>query len=344
MIFCFLFDSIVHKFKTSKVKLFSIIPKTVTMAENQTNKILQNGRSVLITGGSGLIGKYLTSYLLDSGYKVSHLSRIANQSGNVKTYIWDPEKEMIDREAFVGIDFIIHLAGTNIGEKRWTGGRKEKIIKSRVNSARILDKTIKEMGIRLNAFISASATGFYGSDTSEKIFNENDEPSTGFLSEVCKQWEEAADLIADSGIRTVKIRTGIVLEKYDSVLSKLMMPGRFGLLIQMGTGNQYMPWIHIDDLCGIYLKAIEDSGMKGAYNAVAPQHITHSGFMHVLSKVMNRPLSPVNVPEFVLRFTLGEMSDVILKGSRVSSEKIIERGYFFQFKTLEEALDNIVRG
>jgi uncharacterized protein len=344
MIFCFLFDSIVDKFKTSKVKLFSIIPKTVTMAENQTNKILQNGRSILITGGSGLIGKYLTSYLLDSGYKVSHLSRIANQSGNVKTYIWDPEKGMIDREAIVGIDFIIHLAGTNIGAKRWSCRRKEEIINSRVNSARLLDKTIKEMGIRLNAFITASATGFYGSDTSEKIFNENDEPSAGFLSEVCKQWEEAADLIADSGIRTVKIRTGIVLEKHESALSKLMMPGRFGFLIQMGSGNQYVPWIHIDDLCGIYLKAIEDSEMNGSYNAVAPQHITHSGFMHVLSKAMNRPLSPVNVPEFVLRFTLGELSDVILKGNRISSEKIIKSGYSFQFSTLEEVLNNIIRG
>ena len=314
------------------------------MPESQTSKIFQKNLTVLITGGSGLIGKYLTSYLLDSGYKVSHLSRIANQSGNVKTYMWDPEKEIIDREALVGIDFIIHLAGTNIGEKRWTYARKEEIINSRVNSARLLYKTIKERGIRLNAFITASATGFYGSDTSEKIFNENDEPSAGFLSVVCRQWEEAADLFADSGIRTVKIRTGIVLEKHDSALSKLMMPGRFGLLIQTGSGKQYMPWIHIKDLCGIYLKAIEDSGMNGSYNAVAPQHITHSGFMHVMSKVMNRPLSPVNVPEFVIRFALGEMSDVILKGSRVSSEKIIESGYSFQFRTLEEALDNIVRG
>ncbi len=314
------------------------------MTENQTNKILQKGRSVLITGGSGLIGKFLTSSLLDSGYEVIHLSRNSNKSGRVKTYMWDPEKKMVDREAFSGIDFIVHLAGTNIGEKRWTGGRKEEIINSRIDSARLLYKTVAERGIKLCAFITASATGIYGSDSSGRIFNENDEPSASFLGKVCRQWEEASDLFADSGIRTVKIRTGIVLEKHYGALSKLMMPGRFGLLIQTGTGKQYMPWIHIKDLCGIYLKAIEDPGMNGAYNAVAPQHITHSGFMHVLSKVMNRPLSPVNVPEFVLRFALGEMSDIILKGSCVSSEKIINSGYSFLFRSLEEALENIVSG
>jgi uncharacterized protein len=313
------------------------------MPENQTNTNLQKNLSVLITGGSGLIGKYLTSSLLDAGYNVSHLSRNGNQSGKVRVFMWDPEKRMINPEAFEGIDFIIHLAGANIGEKRWTGKRKEEIIKSRVDSAGLLIKTIVDNRIPLKAFISASATGIYGSETTARIFNENDPPAADFLGSVCKQWEEAADLFDNSGIRTVKIRSAVVLEKNDSALSKLMKPGKFGFLIQTGTGLQYMPWIHITDLCGIYLKAIEDSSMKGEYNAVAPQHITHSEFMHVLAKVMKLSVLPVPIPGFVLRVILGEMSDMILKGSRVSSEKIMKTGYTFHFSNLEDALNNIIR-
>jgi uncharacterized protein (TIGR01777 family) len=313
------------------------------MPENQTNTILQKNLSVLITGGSGLIGKHLTSSLLNAGYSVSHLSRNGNQSGKVKVFMWDPEKSMIDPEVFEAIDFIIHLAGANIGEKRWTGKRKEEIVKSRVDSARFLYKTVVNSGIKIKAFISASATGIYGSETSAKIFNENDPPAADFLGSVCKQWEEAADLFDNSGIRTVKIRSAVVLEKNDSALSKLMKPGKFGFLIQTGTGLQYMPWIHINDLCNIYLKAIEDSSIKGAYNAVAPQHITHGEFMHVLAKVMKLPVLPVPIPGFVLRAILGEMSDMILKGSRVSSEKIMKSGYTFRFSNLEDALNNIIR-
>jgi hypothetical protein len=342
MIFCFLFDSIIDKFKTSKVKLFNIIPKTVIMPENHAGTNLQKNLSVLITGGSGLIGKHLTTSLLTAGYKVAHLSRKGNQSGIVRAFIWDPEKKLIDREAFEGVDFIIHLAGANIGEKRWTRKRKEEIIKSRVDSARFLHKTVIDNGIRLKAFISASATGIYGSETSGKIFNENDAAGSDFLGSVCEQWEEAADLFYNSGVRTVKIRSGVVLEKSDSALSKLMTPGKFGFLIQTGTGLQYMPWIHINDLCNIYLKAIEDSEMGGAYNAVSPQQVTHSEFMHILAKVMRLPVLPP-VPGFLIRIALGEMADVILKGSRISSEKIINTGYSFLFRTLENALYNIIR-
>ena len=312
------------------------------MPENQTGTNLQKNLSVLITGGSGLIGKYLTTSLLKEGYKVTHLLRKENQSGKVRVFLWDAEKKLIDRDAFEGVDFIIHLAGANIGENRWSRKRKEEIIKSRVDSARFLHKTVIDNRIHLKAFISASATGIYGSETSGKIFNENDPAGSDFLGSVCKQWEEAADLFSNSGIRTVKIRSGVVLEKSDSALSKLMTPGKFGFLIQTGSGLQYMPWIHINDLCNIYLKALEDSEMAGAYNAVAPQQVTHVEFMHVLAKVMRLPVLPP-VPGFLIRIALGEMSDVILKGNRISSEKIMNRGYSFLFRTLEDALYNIIR-
>ena len=271
------------------------------MPENQQSEISQKGLSVLITGGSGLIGKYLTSSLLSEGYTVSHLSRKVYHIEYVRVFLWDPEKRMIDPESMKGVDFIIHLAGANIGAGRWTGERKKEILESRTESARFLHQTVIEGGIQLKAFISASASGIYGTETSRRSSVKMILPAEDFLGKVCKLWEEAADLFASSGIRTVKIRTAVVLEKNDSALSKLMKPGKFGFLVQTGNGHQYMPWIHITDLCNIYLKAIEDKKMHGAYNAVSPQHVTHSDFMLVLGRVMNIPVFPVPVPGFALR-------------------------------------------
>ena len=312
------------------------------MEENPLRKYLQKDSSVLITGGSGLIGKYLTSALLSEGYKVLHLSRKAIQIAGVKVSKWDPKKGILDPVILEGIDYIIHLAGANIGEKRWTKKRKEEIVTSRVQSARLLHKVVTENKIRLRAFISASAVGYYGSVTSNKIFTESDPPATDFLGTTCKLWEEGADLFGNSGVRTVKIRTAVVLEKNDSALSKLMMPARFGFLVQTGSGRQYMPWIHINDLCNIYLKAIEDQSMNGPYNAVSPQHVTHKEFIKTLAQVINKPVFPIPVPTFILKAVLGEMSDVVLKGSRVSSEKIIKSGCSFLFNSTGEALKNVI--
>jgi uncharacterized protein (TIGR01777 family) len=314
------------------------------MPENQTGADLQKNHSVLITGGSGLIGKHLTSILVSAGYNVSHLSGSARQTKNLKVFLWDSKKSIIDPEAFEGVDFIVHLAGANIGAKRWSGKRKEEIIKSRVESARLIHKNVIDRGIRLKGFITASATGIYGSEMSSKIFSESDPPAKDFLGSVCEKWETAANLFDNSGIRTVKIRTGVVLGKNNSALSMLMKPGKFGFLIQAGNGLQYMPWIHIADLCNIYLKAIEDRSMNGVYNAVAPQHVTHGNFMRILGKVTDLPVLPVPLPGFVLRTVFGEMSDMILKGNRVSSEKIVNSGYSFLYKNLEDALINVMRG
>jgi uncharacterized protein (TIGR01777 family) len=312
------------------------------MSGNQPNTNVRESSSVLISGGSGLVGRYLTSALLSEGYKVSHLSRKSAQSGRVRVFRWDPVQNIIDPQCFDGVDFMIHLAGANIGEKRWTEKRKEEIIKSRVGSTRLIHKVISENGIRLKAFITASGTGIYGTVTSGNIFKEDDIPATDFLGTTCKMWEEAADLFADSGIRTVKIRTAVVLEKKDSALSKLMWPARFGFLVQPGSGSQYMPWIHMHDLCNIYLKAITDPEMKGAYNAVSPQHVTSREFIGTLAAVMKRPVFPIPVPAIVLRTALGKMSDLVLKGSRISSGKITDAGYRFIFSNLQDALTNVI--
>jgi len=301
-------------------------------------------KSVLITGGSGLVGSYLTSLLLSKGYRVSHLSRSGKSRTGIRVFNWDPETGMIDKDALTGVNYLFHLSGANIGEKTWTNSRKKEIVDSRVGSANYLFNIIRKNPGNLEAIISASAVGYYGSVSSDKIYSESDPGGSGFLGSTCKLWEEAADQFSGIGIRTVKIRSGVVLEKTDSALSKLMMTGKFGFLVQTGTGQQYMPWIHIKDLSGIYLKAIEDQAMNGAYNAVAPQHVTHSEFMAILGKVMKRTVLPVSVPAFLLKTVLGEMSEVILKGSRVSSKKIVDSGFVFNCPELEGALTQIING
>ncbi len=307
-----------------------------------TNSSHNTKAGILITGGSGLIGRYLTSLLLEKGYTVSHLSRKQDQFGRVRVYRWDPERGIIDPSLFQGIDVIIHLAGANIGESRWTSKRKAEIVRSRVDSANLLYRTIHENNIPLKAFISASAVGYYGSATTDRIYEETDQPGTDFLADTCRQWEEAADAFEKSGIRSFKIRTAVVLEKSDSALSKLMMPAKFGFLVQTGNGKQYMPWIHILDLCNIYLKAIEDQTLSGAYNAVAPQHMTHREFVKTLARVMGKPVFPVPVPGLLLRGAMGEMSDVVLKGSRVSAEKISNSGFTFLYPDLKGSLEEIL--
>jgi hypothetical protein len=306
------------------------------------NQDKKQKQKVLITGGSGLVGRYLTSTLLAEGYQVAHLSRGQDQFGKVRVHRWDPEKGIVSPSVLEGVDIIIHLAGANIGAERWTKKRRLEIVSSRVDAVKLLHKVITENNLSLNTFISASAIGYYGSVTSDIIFNEKDPPAKDFTGSTCRQWEEGADLFQNSGIRTVKIRTAVVLEKSDSALSKLMLPAKFGFLAQTGNGKQYMPWIHISDLCGIYLKAIEDLTLSGAYNAVAPQQVTHKEFVKSLAQVMGKPVFPVPVPAFILRAALGEMSDIVLKGSRVSSEKISKSGYVFLYPELVGALREVL--
>ena len=295
--------------------------------------------SVLITGGSGLIGRYLTSLLLERGYRVAHLSRSVNQFGVVRVFRWNPENQILDPVVFDSIDYVVHLAGTNVGQSRWTVERKKEIISSRVESAVLLHKVVSENKITLKAFISASGVNYYGSVTSDKIFSEDDPPSSDFMGTVCRLWEHSADLFQESGIRTVKLRQGVVLEKNNNALTKMMMTEKFGFLARTGIGNQYMPWVHISDLCNIYLKAIEDDTMTGSYNAVSPQHTTHSDFVNELGRVLKKTVIPI--PAFTVRMMFGEMSVIALKGSRVSSKKIIDSGYRFVFDDLHEALEDI---
>lgn len=301
------------------------------------------GQHALITGGSGIIGRYLTSLLMENGYKVSHLSRKQDQFGRVRVFRWDPEKEILDPVVLNDVDYIIHLAGANIGEKRWTRTRKEEIVKSRVDSALLLHKVVTEYNNPIKAFVSASGTGYYGAFTSERILTEDDLPGNDFLADTCRRWEEAACSFANSGIRTVRIRTAVVLEKDAEILAKFLLAARLGIFPGLGSGRQYIPWIHISDLCNIYLKALQDDSMNGAYNAASPGHVTQSEFIRILSRSINKKGLFLHVPGFFLKAALGSMADMVLMGGRVSAEKIIKAGYRFKFDNLHDTLNNILK-
>lgn len=294
--------------------------------------------TILITGGTGLIGRHLSKKLKDKGHSVSILGRTSEPNAEIPMYTWDIEKNEMDDRALTSVDYIIHLAGANIGDSAWTEERKKIIVDSRVNSGRLLLNKVKQQRIKLKGFISASAIGYYGAITSDKIFNETDASSNDFLGDVCRQWEQTADEFENLGIRVVKIRTGIVLSKQGGSVAKLIIPIKLGIGSAIGTGKQYMPWIHIDDLCAIYIKTIEDQQMNGAYNAVAPDHKTNGEFMETLARVLKKPFWFPHVPSFLPELIFGKMSDLILKGSRVSSEKIIKAGFQFKFPNLETAL------
>jgi uncharacterized protein (TIGR01777 family) len=298
--------------------------------------------TVLITGGTGIVGKHLSNKLKEKGYSVAILSRAIHLATDTLTYTWNIEKKEIEEAAIKTADYIIHLAGVNIGDKRWTSKRRQLIIDSRVKSGQLIFDKVKENKNKLKAFISASAIGYYGTIISDKIFSETDPPSNDFLGETCRQWEQSADKFDKLGIRTVKIRTGIVLSSQGGVLEKMILPIRAGIGSPIGSGKQYMPWIHIDDLCNIYIKAIEDEEMTGAYNAVSPDFITNRDFMMTLARLLKKPFWFPAIPGLLLKLIFGRMSEILLKGSSVSSEKIIAAGYKFRFTNLKSALADLL--
>jgi uncharacterized protein len=308
-----------------------------------TFKKLNPVQSILITGGSGYVGSHLTTLLLQNGYKVSHLSESGKPYVKVQQYRWNPSAGTIDAEAFDKIDCIVHLAGASIGKRRWNKNTKREIADSRIKSAKLIFDTIYSKKLNLKAFISASAIGYYGYSDDDRVFSEKDLPSDDFLGETCRLWEEAADQFAGSGIRTVKIRTGIVIGKNAPAFEKLYKPARFGFPIRLGNGKQYMPWIHIDDLSKIYLKAIENENYSGSFNAVSPENVSNGEFMRVIAEIIDRRFLILPVPSILLKLVLGEMSSLVLNGNRVYPERLLESGYSFQYPEIKLALNNIIK-
>jgi len=288
---------------------------------------------VLITGGTGLVGSRLTELLLEKNHEVVIFSRNPKEQNEFK---WDIKNDFIDDKAFENIDYIIHLAGAGIADERWSDKRKKVIIDSRVETANLLFKKVKELNLDLKGFISASGSGYYGAVTSDKIFKETDKPGNDFLGEVCQKWEDAAHQFKALKVPVTILRTGIVLSKTGGALEKMKTP----IISPLGSGNQYLPWIHINDLAEMYIYTIENN-IEGVFNAVAPEHHTSKTFSKALAKNINRPFIGINVPSFALKLMFGDMSQILLKGSRLSSKKIEKNGYPFRFKTLNKALINL---
>lgn len=296
-------------------------------------------KNVLITGGTGFIGKHMTDLLLENGFTVSILSR--NKKENLSTvfyYTWDVKNQIIEEEAVLNADFIIHLAGENIAEKRWTTKRKAEIIDSREQSIQLIYSVLKKNSKILDAFISASAVGIYGAVNGRAICTEETTLANDFLGVTCKKWETAADRVGQLGIRTVKIRTGLVLGKNDGFLNKLIPLFKWNLGAALGLGEQYMPWIHVSDLCRIYLEAIVNSKMEGPYNAAINDNTTNAIFSKTLAKLYGHSLWLPNVPAFILKIMMGEMAKIVLTGRRVSSDKIESTGFHFEHNDLKETL------
>lgn len=298
--------------------------------------------TILITGGTGFIGTRLGRFLKTRGYTVTLLSRSGQHSNEFPAYFWDIRKQIIDPTAILTADHIIHLAGENIGAKRWTEERKKGIISSRILPTRLLFDALSKTNHKPKSIITASAIGYYGAVTSDHIFTENDPAANGFLGNTCRQWEREADKFTELNIRTVKLRMGMVLDKTSGTLTRLQHLANLNMNAPLGKGSQYMPWIHIEDLCYMYLKAVEDETMAGVYNAVAPEYVTNTLFMKTLAKTMHKPFWPLHVPSPLVRLALGEMAEMVLEGSRVSAEKIMASGFDFRYPTLQKALPDLI--
>jgi len=299
-------------------------------------------KKILITGGSGLIASYLAPMLKEKGHEVSLLSRSPLPDKPFTTYLWDPLKGEIDPRALDSLDFIIHLAGLNIGEKRWTSRRKQLILDSRVKTAELLFNTIRSQNAEIEGYITSSGIGYYGAVTTETLFEETAEAARDFLGQTCQKWESVADRFEEIGIRSVKVRTGVVLARDGGALSKLSLPVKLGAGAPLGSGKQFMPWIHMHDLCGIYLHCLERKEMTGAYNAVAPEHCSNRELTRKIARQLKKPLWLPRVPGGLIRLFFGEMSAMLLEGSRISSEKIRDAGFSFQFPELEPALEDLL--
>lgn len=299
---------------------------------------------VLITGASGLIGSRLKARLLADGHEVRVLGRNNKGKENEGKYDWNPAENEMDERALKDVTVLVHLAGESVAGKLWTKERKEAILQSRIQSSRLLVETITRTGYKPRKFIAASAVGYYGSFTSDKIFHEEDLPAHDFLADVCVQWEkENTNFSLELNIPSVILRIGVVLAKEGGALQEIVKPMRFLMGAVLGSGKQWVAWIHIDDLVGIIHFSVADEKAQGIYNAVAPAFTNFKELTYAAAKSMNRFVSPIPVPKPVIKAALGEQAVIVLEGSRVSSEKIREAGYVFQFEQIQAALDDLLK-
>jgi len=296
---------------------------------------------ILIAGATGLIGNELTNKLLTEGHSVSILSRSkTSKIPKTTVFVWNPEQGEIDLSAFNGVDAIINLAGAGVADKRWTSAYKQTILDSRINSTQLLINSLQITQNQVHTFINASAIGFYGTNTGSNWVDENTKCGEDFLADVVQKWEKEAFKAQNLNIRTVAIRIGIVLSGKGGALPKMALPVKYYFGAALGSGNQYVSWIDIDDLVSIFIYCLTNKTVNGAINAVAPAPVTNKEFNTALAKQINRMVFLPNLPSIILKIIIGEFAASLLGGNRVFCTKITQSGFKFQHKTLEKSLKN----
>ncbi|PHI21557.1 TIGR01777 family protein [Lewinellaceae bacterium SD302] len=298
--------------------------------------------NILIGGGTGFVGGFLSKALRDRGHEVAHLSRTENLDAEFPAYHWDIKKQSIDETAVGRADYLINLAGAGIADARWTEKRKKIIIDSRVNSTKLLADTLQKIDHRPKLYLSASAIGYYG-DSGEQLVDESSPAGDGFLSESCVAWEDSTRAISALGIPLFINRTGIVLHPDGGAMQKMVLPLSFYTSTYFGDGRQWYSWIHMDDIVGIYLHAIEQH-LTGTYNGVAPNPARNKEIAEALPKANDQVAAVLPAPAFTLKLALGEMSHTILDSCNVSAKKIEDAGYEFSQPELMKALQHLLKG
>jgi len=298
--------------------------------------------TVTITGGTGLIGAALTKKLLEKGHDVIVLTRHQKPSkGKIQYKVWDVQRGQLDATAITEADYLVHLAGANVADGRWSEKRKKEIVDSRVKSGELLTKTLNTEKNHVKTVISASAIGWYGPDPqipNPRPFQENDKAATDFLGATCQQWEASIQPVTSLGKRLVIFRTGVVLSNAGGAYAEFRKPVNFGAATILGNGNQIISWIHIDDVVRLYLAAMEDTRWQGIYNAVAPKPVSNKELILAIAQQKGSIYIPFQVPSFALRIALGEMSVEVLKSATVSAQKAEAEGFTFLYPTIGKAV------
>ena len=296
--------------------------------------------TILIAGGTGFIGTHLSRRLLADGHTVRHLSRSERPDSLYPTFQWDVKAGTIDEEAFADVDYVYNLAGAGIVGQRWTDERKRIIIESRTESARLLGRTMQRLGIQPKLYLSSSAIGYYG-DRGEELMTENKAPGDGFLSKSCVLWEEAVHEVEAMNFPVFINRTGIVLHPDEGALEKMLLTMKVNVSTYFGDGQQYYSWIHVDDLVGIFVHAMNED-LTGTFNGVAPNPVRNKTLAETIPDAMGTSALVVPAPTFTMKLAMGEMSHTVLDSTRCSSEKIEGAGYDFRFRELGKALEHLL--
>jgi len=296
---------------------------------------------VLIAGGTGLIGQRLSELLIQNNYEVVHLSREVVKNSLFTTFSWNVEQQKIDTKAFENVDYVINLSGENIASGRWTAKQKEKIINSRIDSNRLLKSAFVKTQFFPKKYISSAAIGYYGA-SNIKEFNEHSAPENiGFLSKTCQKWEESIQEIQQIGVSTAWVRIGVVLSSKGGALKEMISTAKYGLNLYFGNGKQFYSWVHIDDLCQIFLYLINNQEAAGVYNGCSPFSNTNFEIALALSKAIGINSILLPIPAFFLKLFLGEMSSIVLDSSKVVPQRLISENFRFEYENIDIAINDI---